>query len=181
MSLTSASLDLILACRRSVPLGALPAHVGSAEGVAVSQTESECFRLPRPARLRFQPPDQRAEREGLYPSQTPDLCNYPSHYAERENARIYSKVRSTCPNRAKIADMEHDPNTPQSLVDEYNKRINDEVARLEAYRTSLQQEYEQRVIDEKDTRYRAMRNFSDSIHDVSTRIIEIALERDTDK
>ena len=77
--------------------------------------------------------------------------------------------------------MEHDPNTPQSLVDEYNKRINDEVARLEAYRTSLQQEYEQRVIDEKDTRYRAMRNFSDSIHDVSKRIIEIALTTNTDE
>lgn len=77
--------------------------------------------------------------------------------------------------------MEHDPNTPKSLVDEYNDRLNKEIARLNEYKKSLQQEYEQRVIDEKDIRYQAMRTFSDAVHDVSTRIVEIATETDTDK
>lgn len=76
--------------------------------------------------------------------------------------------------------MEHDPKVPQSVIDEYNDKINKEVARLDAYRTSLQQEYEKRVVDEADTRYRAMRVFSDSIHDVSTAIVRIALTRDPD-
>jgi methyl coenzyme M reductase subunit C-like uncharacterized protein (methanogenesis marker protein 7) len=80
-----------------------------------------------------------------------------------------------------LAVMEHDPKVPQSVVDEYNERINKEVARLNEYRHSLAEEYEQRVIDEKDIRYRAMRNFSDSIHDVSQRIVDIALETDPDK
>jgi hypothetical protein len=76
--------------------------------------------------------------------------------------------------------MEHRPEVPQSVIDEYNDKINKEVARLDQYRKSLQEEYEKRVIDEADTRYRAMRVFSDSIHDVASRIIDIATERNID-
>lgn len=79
-----------------------------------------------------------------------------------------------------LAHMEHDPKVPQSVIDEYNDKINKEVARLNQYRESLAQEYEKRVVDEADTRYRAMRVFSDSIHDVSTAIVRIALTRDPD-
>ena len=76
--------------------------------------------------------------------------------------------------------MEHQPEVPQSVIDEYNDKINKEVARLDQYRKSLQEEYEKRVIDENDQRYRAMRVFSDSIHDVSSAIVRIALTRNPD-
>ena len=66
--------------------------------------------------------------------------------------------------------MEHNKDVPQSVIDEYNDRINKEVARLNAYRESLAQEYEKRVVDEADTRYRAMRVFSDNIHDVASQL-----------
>lgn len=76
--------------------------------------------------------------------------------------------------------MEHSDEVPQNVIDEYNRKINEEVARLDQYRKSLQEEYEKRVIDEQDTRYRAMRVFSDSIHDVATQIVAIATTRDFD-
>ena len=79
-----------------------------------------------------------------------------------------------------LAHMEHQPEVPQNVIDEYNRKINEEVARLNQYRESLAQEYEKRVIDEADTRYRAMRLFSDSIHDVATSIVRIATERNPD-
>ena len=77
--------------------------------------------------------------------------------------------------------MEHQPEVPQSVIDEYNDKINKEIARLDQYRKSLQEEYEKRVIDEADTRYRAMRTFSDNIHDVSNAIVRIALTRNPDE
>lgn len=79
-----------------------------------------------------------------------------------------------------IERMEHDPKVPQSVIDEYNDKINKEVARLNAYRESLAQEYEKRVVDEADTRYRAMRVFSDNIHDVASQIVRIATTKNPD-
>lgn len=78
---------------------------------------------------------------------------------------------------------EKDPTSdvPQSVIDQYNKKLNEEILRLNQYRESLAQEYEKRVIDEADTRYRAMRTFSDSIHDVASSIVRIATERDPDR
>lgn len=78
--------------------------------------------------------------------------------------------------------MESNPNNvPQSVINEYNERLNKEIARLNEYKKSLQEEYEQRVIDEKDVRYQAMRSFSDNVGAVADRICEIALDRDTDR
>lgn len=78
--------------------------------------------------------------------------------------------------------MESNPNNvPQSVINEYNERLNKEIARLNEYKKSLQEEYEQRVIDEKDVRYQAMRSFSDNVGAVSERIVQIALTQNPDE
>jgi hypothetical protein len=74
--------------------------------------------------------------------------------------------------------MEHQPEVPQNVIDEYNDKLNKEIARLDEYRKSLQQEYEKKVIDEQSIRYHAMRVFSDSIQDVASQIVRIALTQD---
>lgn len=76
---------------------------------------------------------------------------------------------------------ESEPITPlpadsaDAMRNEYDRKLAKEIERFESYRASIKSEYEQRIINEEETLYRAKQTIVDGAEKAAQRIVYLAL------